>query len=51
MEVLTLKPVTGRLPTARHGRPFNHGGVPRSGLVRKIRKTPAEDANDVANKR
>ena len=48
MEVLTLKPVTGRLPTAHHGRPFNHGGVPQSGPVCKICKTPAEDANDVA---
>ena len=45
MEVLTLKPVTGRLPEARRGRPFNRGGVPRSGPVRKI---PAEDGNDVA---
>ena len=47
MEVLTLKPVIGRLPTAHCGRPFNRGGVPRSCPVRKIRKTPAEDANDV----
>ena len=47
MEVLTLKPVTGRLPTAHRGRPFNCGGVPRSGPVCKICKTPAEDANDV----
>ena len=51
MEVLTLKPVTGRLPTARRGRPFNRGGVPRSGPVCKIRKTPAEDANDVAKQK
>ena len=51
MEVLTLKPVTGRLPTACRGRPFNHGGVPRSGPVRKIHKTPAEDANDVAKQK
>ena len=51
MEVLTLKPVTGRLPTAHRGRPFNRGGVPRSGLVCKIRKTPAEDANDVAKQK
>ena len=51
MEVLTLKLVTGRLPTARRGRPFNRGGVPRSGPVRKIRKTPAEDANDVAKQK
>ena len=48
MEVLTLKPVTGRLPTACRGRPFNRGGVPRSGLVCKICKTPAEDVNNVA---
>ena len=51
MEVLTLKPVTGRLPTACRGRPFNHGGVPRSGPVHKICKTPAEDANDVAKQK
>ena len=51
MEVLTLKPVTGRLPTACHGRPFNRGEVPQSGPVRKIRKTPAEDANDVAKQK
>ena len=51
MEVLTLKPVTGRLPTACCGRPFNRGGVPRSGPVRKICKTPAEDANDVAKQK